>query len=561
MNPFMSPKLFILRIVAASIVVSCLTQSASAQHPDDYYRGMARGLELFGEVYREIAESYAGQIDPATLAERAIQGMLASLDRHSAYLPPEAGDAATRRSLRVGIGIEVDTLDGALTVTEVLHGYSAHLGGVRVGDRILSVDGRNLSAGPPEALYEALRGEIGSTLHLAVAREGVEDERAFTLTRQRIRVPSIRYAGIIDGDVLFVRIERFGENAGNEFRAELLRFLRSEPAAGTVRGIVVDLRGNTGGILSEAVRVAEAFVPKGKAIVATEGRDTAEHEMWVSERDPVGPDVPLVLLVDGKSASASELLAAAIQDHDLGVIVGEPTVGKGVVQSVHGLPFGASIRLTTAWYVTPSGRSIQRIDELPPATSLRIIPDSLFGTFLTAGGRPVESGAGIVPDTILSPWPGDGIIPRLERIDAFFHFASLYTASLDSLPANFRLTGQTLLAFEEYALGRLLEHEEREGAIGLLDSLQESLSGTKNEKRIERLFDELSRAIIAGDEAQFADAREEIRRRLEEEIAARFMSREDRIAAGIATDPQVRLAVALVRDRAAYRRLLGDAHR
>lgn len=538
---------------------------ARAQHSDDYYRGMAQGLELFGEVYREIMERYAGEVDPGRLAEQAIGGMMASLDRYSAYVSPETGQSTSRRNLRVGVGIEADTVEGRLTVTEVLEDHAAHSAGVRVGDIILAVDDNDLPDNSPETLYGALRGEIGSAIHLTIAREGIarETTKTFTLTRERIRIPNIRYSGLLQDSILFLRLERFGENAGNEFRSELLRTLQDAPFSknsGKIGGIILDLRGNTGGILEEAVRIAETFVPRGELIVATEGRDSAEHEVWRSDREPIAAGIPLILLTDRKTASASELLAAAIQDHDLGLIVGEPTVGKGVVQSVRTLPFGASMRLTTAWYVTPSGRSIQRVDGLVPgniSSGANIIPDSLLQEFRTANGRTVESGAGIVPDTSLSAIAVKPIVRRLEQIEAFFRFASLYTAQLDSLPANFRLGNGDLLSFEEHALGQLLQYEEEQGTIAALDSLQETLAGRKGEKRIARLFDDLSRAIIADDETAFADAREEIRRRLEYEIVGRFRSRRQQIEAGLANDPQVRLATALLQNRAAYKRLLG----
>lgn len=548
---------FLLGSVITLVIATGNGEYATAQHSDDYYRGMARGIELFGEVYREIMEHYAGEIDPGTLAEEAIQGMIRSLDRYSAYVSPQVAESTSRRSLRVGVGIEVDTLDGGLTVTEVLEGHSAKEAGVRVGDNILAVDGKRLPNTMPETLYEMLRGEVGSTLSLTIVREGSEQEITFTLPRERVRIPSIRYAGLVQDSILFLRLERFGENSGNEFRGELLRRLQYERPSVGLGGIIIDLRGNTGGILEEAVRIAEAFVPQGALIVGTEGRDSNEYELWNSERSPIAGGIPLVLLVDRKTASASELLAAAIQDHDLGLVVGEPTVGKGVVQSVRTLPFGASLRLTSAWYVAPSGRSIQQVDRLLPNGGPQIIPDSLLQPFTTAHGRPVESGGGIIPDTSLPSASEESIIKRLERIGAFFRFASLYTAELDSLPATFRLTNATLLSFEEYALGQLLEYEEEQGAIATLDSLQETFEGRKQEKRIARLFDDLSRAIIADDESAFADAREEIRRRLEFEIAGRFRSREQQIGAGLANDAEVGLAVALLTNRSLYRQLLG----
>ena len=545
---------FLLPLVVLIHTCTCFSP-LPAQNHDQYYRGIVRGLELFGSVYREILERYADSLDPQLLAESGIVGMVNELDPYSAYTPA-TGSPKTRHVLRTGIGVEAETVDEMMTVVEVLDGSAAQKAGVRIGDRIVAVDDREMLYETVETLYGALRGDIGTPVKITLARDGVGKEFVLEPKRERIQIPGLRFAGVLQGDVAVFQLDRFSENAGSEFRTALLRLLHYEAGADSVRGIILDLRGNSGGILEEAVSIAENFVPKGKVIVATDGRDTAEHEVWHSEIDPIAAHLPLLVLVDRNSASASELLAAAIQDHDLGLVLGEPTIGKGVVQSVVTLPFGASFRVTTAWYITPSGRSIQRLDKLSRNGHQRIIPDSLTGEHYTDNGRPVESGAGVIPDSLVPGPAEESIVARLERAGAFFAFASAQTGSLDSLPDNFRVTDQMLSAFEEQGLGRLLDVEQETGMLASLDSLADWFAESRGNVRVKHLFDELGAEIVRNDEQQFAESREEIRRVLELVIRQRFRSRDEHIRASLEADMQVRAALSLLRDSAAYQRML-----
>ncbi len=553
----MSIKAFVpfpsLALVLGMVMIPC--GSLHAQESDEYYRGIVRGLELFGSVYQEILERYANNLDPQKLAESGIQGMVATLDPYSAYTPATE-TARTRRTLRVGIGVEVQMVDDMLTVTEVLDGYQAQRAGVRVGDRIVALDAQYVLSGPVESAYALLRGEIGTAVQIKVQRAGVKNELTLELQRERVHVPGLRYAGIVGEGIALFQINRFSENVGNEVRTALLRLLHYENQSDKVQGVLLDLRGNSGGVLEEAVSIAENFVPKGKIIVSTDGRDTIEHDVWYSESDPIAANLPLVILVDRNSASASELLAAAIQDHDLGVIVGEPTVGKGVVQSVITLPFGASFRLTTAWYVTPSGRSIQRVDRLGSARQQAMIHDSLLSEHFTDNGRPVVSGAGIIPDSIVLGPSEESMVARLSRAGAFFSFASQYTGVLDSLPSSFHVNDALLASFEEYALGRLLEVEQQIGILATVDSLSEWFTEARGSARVKKLFDDLGTEIVRNDEREFAGQREEIRQALAAEIKGRFYKQAELIHVGFEHDAQVQVGLSLLKNSAAYQRLL-----
>ena len=537
----MKNRQFLYRPIVSISAIMLLLHTFCAfaqQKSDEYYQGIAHGLELFGEVYREILEGYTGEIHPHLLAEQGIAGMMALLDPYSRYVPSE--EAVRRATVRIGVGIEVERLDNLLTVVDIYDQLPAAKAGIRIGDRVIAVDGQNVVGTTVEDFYRLLKGERDVHIRLTIMRDGLRDSLHFDMPRTRVRIRSVGYAGIVEDGFIYIKLDRFGENAGNEFRTELLRLARHEHQLEDIHGVIVDLRNNTGGVLEEAVSVADALLPKGDRIVTTDGSDTAEYEEWFSERDPVILDLPLVLLVNNRTASASEILAGAVQDNDRGIIVGEPTVGKGLVQSIYRLPFDASLRLTTAWYITPSGRSIQRINVLNPSART-IIPDSLFGSFKTKHGRLLYGGQGILPDTLVPQISTNTLLVRLKSLHAFFNFASSFTSSLDSLPSNFSVNSTTLLGFEEYAMNRLIQHERDQGIFSQLDSLQSKIRSQRS-SRLTGLWKELTQEITTADKAEFAERRDQIKDMLEREIKRRFLSREERVIQGLMGDIQYRVA-------------------
>ncbi|MGE3801330.1 MAG: S41 family peptidase [Candidatus Kapaibacterium sp.] len=523
-----------------------------AQESDDYYRGIARGLELFGEVYREVLERYVGQIDPALLAERGINGMLSQLDPYSAYLSPNSD--YRRSTVRVGIGVEVETRNGLVTIVDIYDGYSAAGSGLRIGDHILAVDNVPIPAASIDSFYHQLKGERGTYVRLSVMREGAAKLLQFDLERERIRIPNVSFAGIVDSGIVYIKLDRFGDNAGNEFRGELLRLTRHERSLEDIRGVIVDLRNNSGGILEEVIEVSNALLPKDDLIVTTDGRDSVEREVWVTERDPVAPGLPLVILVNKGTASASEILAGAVQDNDRGIIVGEPTLGKGLVQSVQHLPFDASLRLTTAWYVTPSGRSIQRLDLLLPDIR-SIIPDSLEGVFTTRNGRIVRGGEGIHPDTLTPQFPEGSLLSRLDRGGIFFTFASRYSAQFDSLPTKFYVDAKMLETFEEAAFDELVVYESRQGVLALLDSLKRS-SQIPASSKLQALWDEIHTEFLANEREALVQERDQIRDYLEREIKKKFSNSSVRVRLDLEGDLQYQTARNLLLNSRLYNSFL-----
>jgi carboxyl-terminal processing protease len=396
-----------------------------------------------------------------------------------------------------------------------------------------------------------LDGEEGSDLLLGIERVGVAEKSVgiVAVPRAPIRRGSLGYAGMLNDDIIYLDLDRFGDNAGSLLRTELLRLGRYDRQPDDVAGVILDLRGNSGGIIDEAVEVAAAFLPQGSVVVSTVGRIDEEKQIYKAQQGAVLPGGRVVVLVDSGSASAAEIVAAALQDYDAAVIMGAPTVGKGLVQTVYALPLDASLRLTTSWYVAPSGRSVQR-SGLPVA----LVPDSLLAIHRTDGGRDMPGGAGVVPDTLLPVFANGALLPRLERSRIFGDYADTIAGGIREKSAEVVIDDETMAAFESAALMRLERIERERGALHLLDSLHHE-RGTGDE-RIEAAWSELARALTAADRAAFATHRSELARRLRHEVERRLLTRRERDAHRIAEDPGVIAAIALLRDERRYQKTI-----
>jgi carboxyl-terminal processing protease len=521
---------------------------------NDYYYKVNKGLELFGQVYREVSQNYVDEIDPDAFITAGIEGMLGTLDPYTVYLKKrEAADIdLLTTGAYGGIGITVGMRDSSVTIIDVVDGYSAQQEGVRIGDKIISINGSDVLNGPVEALRDYTRGEPGSTVSMTIQRDGVEKPLTFTLTRENIKVNSVGYSGIVGDGIGYIRLERFGANAGDEMRMAILS-LKQQGALG---GLILDLRDNPGGLLESAVDVASKFLPNGSVIVSTRGRDTSEDRVYRSHEDPIALGIPLIVLVNSGSASAAEIVAGAIQDLDAGVIMGTQSFGKGLVQTVRRLPYESSVKITTARYYTPSGRSIQKVDYRARRTGDPSF-DSTTRNFRTARGRQVSEHGGIVPDTSVSEADLPTVVEELRNASLFFKFATRYAAGLRTLPDNFSVSDELVDQFDEF----VMEH----GQLANIDSSSlawvESLytmarkEGHDEEmlRRIERLRDDLTREH----RDLLMKYRNEIRREIYNEVVARFRGQRERRTAMLPSDTQIQTAISLLRSgKRAYSRLL-----
>jgi carboxyl-terminal processing protease len=395
-----------------------------------FSRDLYPDLDMFVEVVRKIEVHYVDPVKPRALIDGAIRGMLRQLDPHSQYLDAKA--YANLLSLAEGtfggIGVEVGVRDGYPTVIAPIEGTPAWEAGLRSGDVLVAIDGRSTYGMPVEDVSDRLRGEAGTTIKVRVGREGEPDTHEIELTRRVIERKAVPFAFVAGHGIGYLRLTAFSERSGEETRAAIAR-LRGQGAT----SLVLDLRSNPGGLLDQAVDVAGTFVPRGTMVVYTKGRAPNEDRRFYADQNAPSLDLPMVVLVDGGSASASEIVAGALQDLDRALLVGSTTFGKGSVQRVFPLRGqDGALKLTTALYHTPTGRSIDRsgADSLPDEEGDEEAPPpapsdtTTRPVFHTPRGRSVYGGGGITPDVVVTPDTLTGLLRRVESRNLAFRFAN-----------------------------------------------------------------------------------------------------------------------------------------
>jgi carboxyl-terminal processing protease len=525
-----------------------VTVGAFMPRDDDFF-ALRKNFEIFGAVYEELVGNYVDDLNPEQLMRAGMDAMLEDLDPYTAFID-EAENTAMEMAVRGRygtVGLNVAVRDGRMTVSAPVEDASGYKQGVRAGDvitRIAETPTDDLTLSDVRSL---LRGEPGTTVEVMIEREGEPEPLRFLLTRTEVERRTVPYSGFVDAapGIGYVKLDRFGRSAGSEVEAAIDQLAENGP----LDGLVLDLRDNPGGLLKEAVKLTQLFVPDGSTIVSTRGRlPTAQH-IYRSKKAPTYPDLPLVVLVNEYSASASEIVAGAVQDLDRGVVLGTVTFGKGLVQVVKPLPYNTSIKITTAKYYTPSGRSIQAIDYGEHDGTSTEIPDSLRQTFETEGGRIVKDGRGIEPDVAVSPGAESELEQALRRRAAFFFYANHYAAEHPSIDTTFTVTDAVLGDFERWLATQ--DFSYRTAAERDLEHLAEKLSAVGYASADDEMtaLREAVRAEKASDFDRHADRLKEI---LRSEIVARYFGRTTQVQASLDHDVQVQEALALLTDADAY---------
>ena len=517
---------------------------------DDDLFELRKSLRIFGAVYEEVVTGYVEPVDPSHLMRVGVDAMLEDLDPYTSFIDQSDSDRLDiiTQGQYGGVGLEVGRRNGEVTVISPVAGANGYEQGVRTGDVITEVAGQPTAPLSIEDVETLLRGEPGTTVRITVERKGAPAPRTLTLTREQVEVPDVTYSGRIGADDAFgyVKLERFTRDAPGAVESALTNL----QDAGPLQGVVLDLRDNPGGLLRAAVGITELFVSQGSVVVSTRGRKDSVGTTYTSSRAPLLPDVPVVVLVNGQSASASEIVAGAIQDHDRGVVMGTTTYGKGLVQNVRSLPHNTALKLTTAQYYTPSGRTIQALGSAARDTSTSAPANR---THETDRERTVRDGDGIHPD-VRAPTPSPSSLEQaLTRRAAFFRYANHYAATHDTLAADFSVDDAALTAFRDW-----LDREDLQYPIQAERSL-DSLRAQIETHGYEDVTDEaaaLKEALQESKAAAFPRHASDLQRHLKREILARYVRADRQVAALLPGDEQVTAAMGLLRDSDRYAQLL-----
>ena len=397
-----------------------------AQVVENHASKVSRNLEIFNEIYKTLDLYYVDTLAADTVIRWAIDGMLMRVDPYTAYYPADDDDLrqmATGKYAGIGSIIRFHKGHDRVVIDEPYENTPSSDAGLRSGDIIITIDGKDIKGMMPAKVTNMLRGEAGTTLELRFRRPGEKQDRTIHVTRRTIQMPAIPYYGIIDEGIGYINLSSFTAGCAREMRHSLLQ-LMSEGA----KSLVLDIRDNVGGAINEAVDITNFFLPKGLRVVYTKGKQSSMNHDYFTTTNPIAPDMPLIVLVNGMSASSSEIVSGALQDLDRAVIMGSRTYGKGLVQAIRDVPFRGELKITTGRYYIPSGRCIQAHSYNHDGSS-KIIPDSLRQTFFTNAGRKVSDGGGIEPDSTIVSDTLSTMIYDLVQSDIFFDWVTDFVAS------------------------------------------------------------------------------------------------------------------------------------
>ena len=528
-----------------------------AQTSTDVYYEISKSIDLFGRVYKEITLRYVEEIDPREFMLAGIKGMLGTLDPYTVYI-----DESSQKDIDLittgkygGIGATIGLRNEKITVVDLIEGYSAQRQGLRIGDVIIKIDSVDVNKANYDQLSNYMKGEAGTMVSVTVKRDGVEQNLIFNLIREEIEIKNLTYYGFIPekSNNVYLKLSGFSRSAGEEIKDALLELSRERD----IESIVLDLRGNPGGLLDAAISVADKFLPRGDLIVSVVGRDSSDIQNYYADEEPVAGDASLIVLVDRGSASASEIVAGAIQDHDRGVVLGTESFGKGLVQNVIPLDSRTSLKITTGKYFTPSGRSIQKINYVDNNV---IIGDTTYNRmeeYRTDSNRRVYSGGGIQPDTLVENNSKSELIRALIAQGVFFKFATNFF-NTNSIASWDEINKEELFeSFKKYFSGSDIElvlKSER-----LLKALKEALTDEKISDAVKIKLTELEQVIEQAKHEELDIYRDDVIAELHKEIAARVDGMVGRITASLNYDKQLKAAFSILESSEKYNKILAVA--
>lgn len=526
-------------IVLIPLILVLFLGTIAFQVKNDKLFALAKNIDIFATLVRELDSYYVDEIDPDKLVTIGINAMLEELDPYTEYIPEE--ESADFRMLTTGeyagIGALIGNRGGGNMILMPYTGFPAQSSGLRIADFILKVDSIDVAKKPTAEVSELLKGPANTPLTIKVLRD--KDTLDFSLIRKKITLKNVPFYGKIDDKTGYIKLSDFTTNASTEVRNALVN-LKSQGA----ERLVLDLRDNPGGLLNEAVEIVNLFIPKGKEVVKTLGKLQNVNYTYKTTKTPIDKEIPLVVLINERSASAAEIVAGALQDYDRAVLVGRKSFGKGLVQTTIPLTYNAQVKVTTAKYYIPSGRCIQAIDyaQTRENGSVTTVPDSLRKAFKTANGRVVRDGAGIEPDDLVEEVSYAPISYTLVAGNHVFDFATQYFYKNKAMtnPMTFSISDQDYEDFKKFLEGKEYDYTTY---------VEKSVQDLEKYAEKEAYFDEIKSQLEAikakvnhSKENDLDTHKEEVKKILSEEIVSRYYFQEGMIEAGLDQDPAIDLA-------------------
>lgn len=534
--------------------------SLLAQGSDKHRLHLARQLSVYNNIVKELNLFYVDSIMPEKMINKSIDAMLRNLDPYTEYYPEDKSEElkmmTTGKYAGIGSVIRYHTDKKTTVIAEPYEEMPAYKAGLRAGDLILSVNGTNVKGMSTDSVSDLLRGEPGTSLTLEIERPGKKGKMNITLERASIALPPIAYYGIQDNNVGYILLESFTDDCAKKMRRAIIE-LKKQGA----KSFIIDLRGNGGGLLNEAVDIVNLFVPKGKVIVTTKGKTRQSNETYKTKNEPLDTISPVAVLVDGHSASASEIVAGSLQDLDRAVVIGSRTFGKGLVQSTRQVSYGGYLKLTTAKYYIPSGRCVQALDysHMIDDGRTRRVPDSLTNVFRTAAGREVRDGGGIRPD----------VEPKPEELSTLLYYL-MQDMSIFDFATEFRIKNKQIAAADSFAISddiyaEFCQYLKKRG-------FTYDLQSAKALKELKKLIEFEGFTAITGEEIESLEKKlhanldhsldhfsKDVKDLIADEIIKRYYGRKGEIIYSLRQDTDLKEAYSILKDGERYRKILSPS--
>jgi carboxyl-terminal processing protease len=524
-----------------------------AFRPVDRLFEIQKNLDIFATAFREVNQLYVDEVNPNTLMKTGIDAMLNSLDPYTNYIPEdEIEDYRTMTTGQYGgIGANVVTRDGRSVVNMPFEGFAAEKAGIKIGDEILKINGVTLKGKNTNDVHKLLKGQAGTKITLEIIPVGQTTPKEVSFNRENIKIDNVRYYNMVAPEIGYLSLTDFTRGASKEVKNAIEK-LKGQGA----KKIILDVRGNPGGLLDEAVDICNLFINRDLEVVSTKGKVTSWNKTYKSLNSAYDLDIPLVVMTNGRSASASEIVAGVMQDYDRGVLIGQKSFGKGLVQSTKPLSYNSQIKITTAKYYTPSGRCIQALDysKRKQDGSVEKFADSLKRAFKTKNGRVVFDGAGIDPDMAIPAKKTPAILRALRDKHLIFDYATTYTSKLTKLPSprEFRLSDAEYQDFIKWVKTKGYDYTTT--SEKMLKELDEK---SKDEKaNVDSQIKALQAKFQQNKETDLLTFKEEIRAALENDIVARFYFEKGQTEAQFNYDDDLKMAISILKDANRYQELL-----
>jgi len=537
------------------IIIFIISITSFISFDDKVNFEIIKNLDIYYSLFRELNVYYVDEINPSEIIKKSIDAMLSSLDPYTVYIPEtQIEDLRFMATGQYGgIGAIVQQRGDNIMISEPYENYPAQKSGIQAGDILLEIDGKSVKGKKVDEVSEILKGQPNTTLTIKIKKAVTNKIEVVTLTRQEIKINNIPFYGIIEQNIGYIYLSNFTENAASEFTKAFIDLQNQG-----MKQLIIDVRGNPGGLLTEVVQMVSLFVPKGTLIVSTKGRIKEWEKDYRSNIQPLDINIPIAVLVNSSSASASEILAGAMQDLERGIVIGQRTFGKGLVQTTRDLSYNAKLKVTTAKYYTPSGRCIQAIDyaHRNPDGSIGKIPDSLVKPFKTAKGRTVYDGGGILPDVVIEPENISPLTEALVQNYIIFDYANKYHYENKSIEGinNVFISEKTYQDFIKFAMSYKFDYKTQSEEA--LENLKESLKNDKYYELTKQNLEQLKQQIQHNKEQDFKLFEKEIKQLLLEEIANRFFYQKGRILAMLRDDPVLAKAKEIITNQDEYKKIL-----